>query len=49
MIELKKMRASTAKNFRSFSAHQIIEISYSAYIISKDQDKFVFFMNNHID
>ena len=52
MIELKKMRASTVENLRNFVAHWIIEISlvlHNAYMVPRDQDKFVFYINNYID
>ena len=52
MIELKKMRTSTAENPRNLVAYWIIEISsvlHSAHIVSKDQDKFVFYVNNYIN
>ena len=52
MIELEKMRVLTAENSRNLGAHQIIEISsvfYSALIILKDQNKFVFYVNNYIN
>ena len=52
IIELVKMHASTAENFRNFGAHRMIEISSvlrSAHVIPKDQDKFVFYVNNYID
>ena len=45
------MHALTAKNLYNVGAHQIIEISsilYSAHIFPKDQDKFVFYINNYI-
>ena len=45
MIKLEKMRALTAKNPYNPNAHRIIEISSvlcSAYIVPRDQDKFVF-------
>ena len=51
MIELKKIRALTAENPHNLSAHWIIEISlvlYSTYMVSKNQDKFVFYVNNYI-
>ena len=52
MIELEKMRALNAENPRNLGAHRIIEISSvlrSTHIVSGDQDKFVFYINNHID
>ena len=52
MFELEKMRALTAENSRNLGAHRIIEISsvlQSAHIVPRDQDKFVFYVNNYID
>ena len=52
MIELEKIRTLTVKNPCILSAYWIIEILlvlHSAYIIFKNQDKFVFYVNNYID
>ena len=52
MIEFEKMRASTMENPRNLGAHRIIEISSvlrSAHMVLRDQDKFVFYVNNYID
>ena len=52
MIELEKMRASTSDNFYNFDAHWIIEILsvlQSAYVVPRDQDKVVFYINNYIN
>ena len=52
MIELEKMRASTAKNPRNLGAHRIIEITLvlrSPHVVPRNQDKFVFYVNNYID
>ena len=52
MIELEKMHALTAENPRNLNAHRIIEISSvlrSAHMVPRDQDKFVFYVNNYID
>ena len=46
------MYASITKNFCNFVAHQIIKILlvlYSAYIVLRNQDKFVFYVNNYIN
>ena len=46
------MCASTAENLRNFGGHQIIEISsvlHSAHMVSRNQNKFVFYINNYID
>ena len=52
MIKLEKMRASTAENLCNLGAYRIIEISSvlrSAHVVSRDQDKFVFYVNNYIN
>ncbi len=52
MIQLEKMCASIVKNPRNLGAHRIIEISSvlrSAYIVLRDQEKVVFYVNNYID
>lgn len=52
MIELEKIYILTTKNVYNFDAHQIIEIStvfYNVYIVSRDKDKVVFYINNYID
>ena len=52
MIELEKIRTLIVENSRNLSAHRNIEISsvvYSAHVILRDQDKFVFYVNNYID
>ena len=52
MIKLEKMRTSTAENPRNLGAHRILEISSvlrDAHMLPKDQDKFVFYVNNYID
>ena len=52
MIEFEKMRASTVENPCNLNAHQIIEISLvlcNVHVVSRDQDKFVFYINNYID
>ena len=52
MVELEKMRALTAENPCNLSTHWIIEISSilcSTHIVSRDQNKFVFYVNNYID
>ena len=50
--ELKKMRALTAKNSCNLGAYWIIEILLvvrSVHVVPKNQDKFVFYVNNYID
>lgn len=45
------MHILIAKNPCNLDTHQTIKIlliSYSAYVISKDQNKFVFYVNNYI-
>ena len=52
MVEFEKWRASIAKNCRNLSAYQILEISLilrNAHVISRDQERIVFYVNNHID
>ena len=52
MIELKKIHILITKNFSNFSAYQIIEILsilYNVYIIPRNQNKFVFYINNYIN
>ena len=52
MVELDKWHASTAENPRNLGAHRIIEVSlvlHSAYVVPKDQDRMVFYVNNYID
>ena len=46
------MRTLTMENPRNLGAHQIIEISlilHSAHVVPKNQDKFMFQVNNYID
>ncbi len=46
------MRASTAENPHNLGTHQIIEISLvlrNAHMISRDQNKFMFYVNIYID
>ena len=46
------MRALTVENPCNHNAYQIIKILLvlrSAHIVLKDQDKFVFYINNYID
>ena len=52
IIELKKMRALTVENPRNLGTHRIIEILLvlrSVHIVPRDQNKFVFYVNNYID
>ena len=52
MIELEKIHTSNAENPCNFNIHQFIEILLvlqSAHIVPRDQDKFVFYVNNYID
>ena len=52
MIELEKMRTLTMENPRNLGIHQIIKISlvlYNAHLVSRDQNKFVFYVNNYIN
>ena len=46
------MRASTTENPRNLGAHWIIEILlvlYNTHVVPRDQDKFLFYINNYID
>ena len=52
MIEIEKIHTLTIKNPRNLTANQIIEILsvlQSAYVISRDLDKIVLYINNYID
>lgn len=52
MIELEKMYALTTKNFYNLGIHWIFEISlvlHNVDVVFKDKDKFVFYVNNHIN
>ena len=52
MIDLEKMRALTAEDPRNFGTHRIIKISSilcSTHMVLRNQDKFVFYVNNYID
>ncbi len=52
MVELKKMHTLTPKHPRNLGAHRIVEISsilHSAYVVPRDEEKIVFYVNNYID
>ncbi len=52
MVELEKMRASTAEYLRNLGTYCIMKISSilrSAHIVPRDQEKIVFYVNNYID
>ena len=52
MVELDKWHASMAENLRNFGTHCIIQVFLvlrSVYVVPKDQDKMVFYINNYID
>ena len=52
IIELEKMCTLIAKNFCNLGVHQIIEILLvlrSTHVVPKNQEKFVFYVNNYID
>lgn len=52
MIELEKMCDLIVENLQNLDAHQIIKISsvlHNAYVVPRDQDKFVFYINKYID
>ena len=51
MVELEKIRTSTAKHPRNLGTHYIVEISsilHSAHIVPRDSEKIVFYVNNSI-
>ena len=52
MVKFEIIRALIAKNLHNLEAHQIIEIFsilYSAYMVPRDQNKIVFYVNNYIN
>ncbi len=52
MVELEKMRTSTAEHLRNLGAHYIVEISSilcSTHVVPRDQERIVFYINNYID
>lgn len=52
MIKLKKIRALTAENLCNFGVYWIIKILpvlRSTHVVFKNQNKFVFFVNNYIN
>ena len=52
MIELEKMGVLTAINLHNLGTHQnfeILLILHNVYIISSDQNKFMFYINNYIN
>ena len=52
MIEPEKIRASVTKNSRNLGTHWICEISlilFYTYVITRDQNKIVFYANDNID
>ena len=52
MIEFEKMCTLNIGNLYYLGVYQMIEILsslYSPYIVAKDQDKFVFYINNYIN
>ena len=52
MVELEKWYASITKNSYNLGTHCIVEISSilrSAYVILKDQERIVFYINNYIN
>ena len=52
MVEFEKMRALMAKYLCNLGTNHIIKISsifYSAHVISKDQERTVFYVNKYID
>ena len=52
MIELDNIRALTVENSHNLDAKKIIEILsvlHSTHVVPRDQEKFVFYVNNYID
>ncbi len=52
IVEIEKMHALTAKHPRNLSAHcivKILSILRNAFIVSRDQERIVFYINNYID
>lgn len=52
MVKFKKMCVLTTENSRNLGIHQIIKIflvPHSTYMVSGNQDKFVFHDNNYIN
>lgn len=52
MIKFKKWRNLTAKHPHNFDAYFIVKISSilrNIYIVSRDQEKIEFYVNNYID
>ena len=52
MVELEKMHALIAKNFHNFDTYWIIKIFLvlrSVYMVFRDQDKVIFYINNYIN
>ncbi len=50
-MEFEMMRAMIVKNPHNLGAHRIIEIFsvlYNTYVVSRNQDKVVFYVNNYI-
>ncbi len=52
IIELEKIHTSTAEHSRNLDTYRIVEISSilcSAYVVPRDQEMIVFYINNYID
>ncbi len=52
MIKLEKICALITENPRNLGTHRIIEISsvlHSVHVLSRDQDKVVFYIHYYID
>lgn len=52
IIELEKMHVLTSKNPCNLGIHQIIKILsilYSIYVVFRNQNKFMSYVNNYID
>ena len=52
MVELDKWHISTVENACNLSTYHIIKVSsvlLNTYVVPKDQDRIVFYVNNYID
>ena len=52
MIKLEKMHISTIENPHNFGTYWMIEISLvlcSVHMVPRDQNKFMFYVNNYIN
>lgn len=52
IVELEKWCTSTAENPCNLDAHRIVKISLilrSAYVVPRDQERIVFYVNNYVN